>query len=268
MQGERCCSLFLLSLCILFTLKRFFHQLLYSIRLWRAAARQGNLEACLRVGDFYYYGRMKKRTPKKGGSESDGKLAVLFEEEDTSSSASLEGKALYFVPGPYRWVRYILYPEELLDATSNWIGKSMKSLWNQMEGKDVSTNAPTKDTCLPDMESEGNCSPQWNVDSNDDTSTRQDDDEDHMAIAAQYYRKAAEEHNSARANFNLGFMHEWGLGLTQDFPLAKRHYDLAGEEKDLASSLALFAMGIHEKVLKLRMYIKSNGEIYRTREKC
>ncbi len=37
---------------------------------------------------------------------------------------------------------------------------------------------------------------------------------EHMAIAAQYYRKAAEEHNSARANFNLGFMHEWGLGLS------------------------------------------------------
>ena len=29
-----------------------------SVRLWRAAARQGNLEACLRVGDFYYYGRL------------------------------------------------------------------------------------------------------------------------------------------------------------------------------------------------------------------
>ncbi len=37
---------------------------------------------------------------------------------------------------------------------------------------------------------------------------------EHMAIAAQYYRKAAEEHNFARANFNLGFMHEWGLGLS------------------------------------------------------
>lgn len=75
--------------------------------------------------------------------------------------------------------------------------------------------------------------------------------DDHLAIAAQYYRRAAEDHESARANFNLGFMHEWGLGLKQDFPLAKRHYDLAATsrsgEAELAVQIALMAMNIHEK---------------------
>ena len=86
----------------------------------------------------------------------------------------------------------------------------------------------------------------------------EEDGEDHMAIAAQYYRKAAEEHKSARANFNLGFMHEWGLGLTQDFPLAKRHYDLAGEEASIASSIALWAMSAHQRMVKLTMMLDAD----------
>ena len=82
-----------------------------------------------------------------------------------------------------------------------------------------------------------------------------------MAIAAQYHRKAAEEHNSARANFNLGFMHEWGLGLSQDFPLAKRHYDLAGEGySNKAAAIALFAMNIHQKAVKFAMYLERHVE--------
>lgn len=84
---------------------------------------------------------------------------------------------------------------------------------------------------------------------------------EHMAIAAQYYRKAAEEHNSARANFNLGFMHEWGLGLSQDFPLAKRHNDLAGRDNsNKAAAIALYAMNIHQKAIKFAMYLGQRGE--------
>ena len=78
-----------------------------------------------------------------------------------------------------------------------------------------------------------------------------------MALAARYYRMAAEEHDSARANFNLGFMHEWGLGLKQDFPLAKRHYDLCAAsrhgEAELAVQAALFAMDWHQQVVRWRL---------------
>ena len=34
-------------------------------------------------------------------------------------------------------------------------------------------------------------------------------DKKQLTLAAKYYRKAAEEHGSERANFNLGFMHEY-----------------------------------------------------------
>ena len=72
-----------------------------------------------------------------------------------------------------------------------------------------------------------------------------------MEKAAHYYRLASQQFKSARANFNLGFMHEWGLGLKQDFPLAKRHYDLAKEsstQAGLAVQIALMAMYAHEQL--------------------
>jgi hypothetical protein len=77
--------------------------------------------------------------------------------------------------------------------------------------------------------------------------------ETNFKLAAQYYRKAADA-QSGRANFNLGFMYEWGLGLDQDFPLAKRHYDLAAThhpQAELAVSIALWFMHLHEKFLGL-----------------
>ncbi|KAI5308389.1 ERAD-associated protein [Ascosphaera atra] len=43
------------------------------------------------------------------------------------------------------------------------------------------------------------------------------------------YQSAAEGHRSAQALWNLGWMHENGYGVTQDFHMAKRYYDLALE---------------------------------------
>ncbi len=64
---------------------------------------------------------------------------------------------------------------------------------------------------------------------------------------------------AARGHFNLGFMHEWGLGLTQDFPLAKRHYDLAKRNNAniMAAAFALFAMDIHQMAVKATINLKN-----------
>jgi hypothetical protein len=80
------------------------------------------------------------------------------------------------------------------------------------------------------------------------SASEQSSDSD-LEKAAQYYRLASERFKSARANFNLGFMHEWGLGLKQDFPLAKRYYDLAKTSPKHASlpvQIALISMKFHE----------------------
>jgi len=247
-----------------------------SVRLWRAAARQGNLEACLRVGDFYYYGRMKmknasgapKPMSKEGSGGSGGETATVYDRE--KYLASLESKAFYFIPGPYRWTRYILYPEELFDLTRKWLSRSVQNLHKYVSAK--LSDAPSSGNHEPESETssssddatcdegQGTCSDEWTRYSEDEDDTNKEDDE-HMAIAAQYYRKAAEEHKSSRANFNLGFMHEWGLGLTQDFPLAKRHYDLAGEDNsNMAASIALWAMNFHQKLVRFGMTLKDHGE--------
>ncbi|KAJ5126799.1 Tetratricopeptide-like helical [Penicillium atrosanguineum] len=45
--------------------------------------------------------------------------------------------------------------------------------------------------------------------------------------ASACYHNAAEAHRSAQAYWNLGWMHENGIAVQQDFHMAKRYYDLA-----------------------------------------
>ena len=63
--------------------------------------------------------------------------------------------------------------------------------------------------------------------------------------AVQCYAGAAEYSQSAQALYNLGWMHENGIGLTQDFHLAKRYYDSAletNEEAYLPVTLSLLKL--------------------------
>jgi len=66
-----------------------------------------------------------------------------------------------------------------------------------------------------------------------------------MEKAATCYQAATEFQQSAQALFNLGWMHENGVGLEQDFHLAKRYYDQAletNEEAYLPVTLSLFKL--------------------------
>ncbi|KAG9236824.1 ubiquitin-protein ligase-like protein Sel1/Ubx2 [Amylocarpus encephaloides] len=66
-----------------------------------------------------------------------------------------------------------------------------------------------------------------------------------MEKAASCYTAASEFHQSAQALFNLGWMHENGVGLDQDFHLAKRYYDHALETNDeafLPATLSLYKL--------------------------
>lgn len=66
--------------------------------------------------------------------------------------------------------------------------------------------------------------------------------------AATCYTTAAESHHSAQAFWNLGWMHEHGIGsVTKDYHMAKRYYDLALEmnkEAYLPVTLALTKLRI------------------------
>jgi SEL1 protein len=66
-----------------------------------------------------------------------------------------------------------------------------------------------------------------------------------MEKAASCYSAASEHYQSAQAQYNLGWMHENGVGLDQDFHLAKRYYDSALETNDeayLPVTLSLFKL--------------------------
>lgn len=65
--------------------------------------------------------------------------------------------------------------------------------------------------------------------------------------AVDFYRRASDG-RSAEASFQLGFMHQFGIGLPRDFHLAKRFYDLAGSSSRqavLPALLAVISLGIH-----------------------
>uniref|UniRef100_A0A1B6D7T2 Uncharacterized protein n=1 Tax=Clastoptera arizonana TaxID=38151 RepID=A0A1B6D7T2_9HEMI len=65
--------------------------------------------------------------------------------------------------------------------------------------------------------------------------------------AAMHYRLASEQHHNAQAMFNLGYMHEQGLGMQQDIHLAKRCYDQAAEtntEAKIPVALALMKLSV------------------------
>ena len=175
-----------------------------SVRLWKAAANQGIAEASLRVGDFYYYGRLR------------------------SDKAT-----------PFGWTQYLLYPEQylpdMIESVKDFLGISKPNV-QQAENESSRSDCNEKNpSCI----------------SSESLSTLDED----LAKAAQYYQMAAEKHQSPRANFNLGFLHEFGLGLKQDFPLAKRHYDLAAgsEEAQVAVQLALQTMSLHQWLVRMEV---------------
>lgn len=65
--------------------------------------------------------------------------------------------------------------------------------------------------------------------------------------AATCYQAASESMRSAQAMWNLGWMHEIGLGVEKDYHLAKRYYDLALEtnkEAYLPVKLSLFKLRV------------------------
>eukprot|EP01069_Polyplicarium_translucidae_P005208 Polyplicarium_translucidae@DN2739_c0_g1_i2.p6 len=59
---------------------------------------------------------------------------------------------------------------------------------------------------------------------------------------------------AARAQFNLGFMHEWGKGAAQDFELARRYYESAStvdSDARVPSSVALAMLSAHRLAVRL-----------------
>lgn len=66
-------------------------------------------------------------------------------------------------------------------------------------------------------------------------------------MAASHYSLASEQQHNAQAMFNLGYMHEQGLGMEKDMHLAKRCYDMAAEtssDAKVPAALALLKLNV------------------------
>ena len=193
-----------------------------AVRLWKAAATKGYSEASLRVGDFYYYGRLRPQT-------------------EMATAA------------PFGWVQYLLYPERLVQEAWEYVRLRLLENASETSKESVASSERDdgKDVCVAQQGADETCGANFEGDSKE---TAENAVEKDLASAARYYHLATERNPSPRAHFNLGFCYEWGLGLKQDFPLAKRHYDLAvstnPEEADVPVTIALIALHVHELVVK------------------
>lgn len=68
------------------------------------------------------------------------------------------------------------------------------------------------------------------------------------ATAAEQYQQASDI-NNAQSMYNLGYMHEHGIGIQQDFHLAKRYYDMAlvsSADAYFPVQMALAKLYLHE----------------------
>lgn len=218
-----------------------------SVRMWKAASKQGNSDANIRVGDFHYYGRL---VPK--GSNGRFPDASIFDWPFLVT----------YITNPSHLVRFLKLKmfsgiRVLLRKTKEWklnmAARSIKSSMKEATLETLTMESDQPHTCSGGDDTKCTEIPQQEKD-NELGKNEAEHRETNFKLAAQYYRKAADA-QSGRANFNLGFMYEWGLGLDQDFPLAKRHYDLAAThhpQAELAVSIALWFMHLHERFLGLR----------------
>lgn len=203
-----------------------------SVRMWRAAAQQGDEEASLRVGDFYFYGRLRD------------------EADPNRDFDEISQRTDDFAMTPLPWLRFVLYPEDLFSIMKNMLLNMVQSKLSKHESDNNEGSNELSNPFATETNDQTCKNESYFLQQVDFEKFRKS----HLDIAARYYRKAAEEHRSGRAAYNLGYMHEYGIGLSQDFPLAKRYYDEAANyrngEGEIAIRIALLSMKIHEKVVK------------------
>ncbi|KAJ3196223.1 ERAD-associated protein [Irineochytrium annulatum] len=186
-----------------------------AIVLWNRAANQANVDARVRVGDYYYYGLggrvgyRRKTKPDKVVSEEAATMVAT----DVFSSVPADAKEI---------------PAALEGAKSR---DGLNPAWALVHdlGNTIIRYLPK-----PFLHGAVQTKPDFEM-------------------AAVYYQVASDEF-SALAQWNLGYMHENGIGVAKDYHLAKRMYDLSlatNADAYLPVNLALF-----------NLFIKSTGATF------
>lgn len=219
--------------------------------MFELAARLGNIESHYYLAEIVYHGLGRERSCgmaltyyKSVAEKADLLLSSLNEANDAYDSGESELALLeYLMAAEQGYERAQTNVAYLLDTMQS--SAQMRALIPATKKKGGLLDNPTLGLIYWTRSSR-----QMNIDSlvkaGDHyyygTGTEVD-----TSKAVQCYTAASEHWQSAQALFNLGWMHENGIGLTQDFHLAKRYYDHALEvnvEAYLPVTLSLLKLRI------------------------
>ncbi|KAJ3118837.1 ERAD-associated protein [Phlyctochytrium bullatum] len=199
-----------------------------AIVLWNRAANQGNVDGRVKVGDYYFYGlgvnAGPKRSPKEPSEDDGAKPAP------PTVDGGEEKKQIADAPAEFSKAEEDAAAAEAAKKREQNAKEAAAAAggsgWPSFaELPEILTNltrllAPLLPGAKPSK-------PDYKM-------------------AALYYQVASDEF-SAHAQWNMGFMHENGLGVAKDYPLSKRMYDMAmatNPDAYLAANLALFQLFI------------------------
>ncbi|KAG8624473.1 hypothetical protein KVT40_007540 [Elsinoe batatas] len=213
------------------------------------AIRSGHIEAYYYLAEMAHLGLGRERSCNvaaafyKIAAEKAEVISASFIEANEAHEANDLPRALvaYMMAAEQGWENAQANVAWLLDrTTSTW---SLPSLLNNIIpriGMGSPTSAPTSQPSTPAISSDSSLALIYYT-----RSARQQNLDsllkagDHHLLglgtapspenAAACYTSAAESMRSAQAMWNLGWMHERGVGVEKDYHLAKRYYDLALE---------------------------------------
>ncbi|KAI9091006.1 hypothetical protein DFS34DRAFT_636418 [Phlyctochytrium arcticum] len=177
-----------------------------ALNLWNRAANQGNVNARVKMGDYYYYGLGIDEGQKTSHHAASGSL---------DSSTSLESATTE------------------TSATTTHTAMTTAGLAHTNGPQGGASSSPSHGRTI------------W-----DSLFGHAHGDPERAAV---YYQVAADKDFSSVAMWNLGWMHELGVGVEKDYHLAKRHYDMCLEtnpEAYLPVNLALTK-------LRLKMFLQN-----------
>ncbi|KAJ3108355.1 ERAD-associated protein [Phlyctochytrium planicorne] len=219
-----------------------------AIVLWNRAANQGNVDGRVKVGDYYFYGLGTRVAARRGsvGVKSGGEAGKT---EADGVKVEPEGVHVQQITDGTHAEQPVSEKPAKVEPEKQEFGSMIQGI----VGNITRWISPLLPGALPN-------SPDY-------------------SMAAMYYHVAAEE-LSALAQWNMGYMHENGLGVAkviflfpclsliedvaltlnqQDYPLAKRMYDMAlatNGDAYLPVNLALFQLFIKSSVSFVTQFVK------------
>ena len=210
------------------------------------AARTGNIEAAYYLAELSYYGLGRERLC--GMAQSYYK-SVSEKAEPLVSSWAEANEAYEAGDHELAFLEYLMAAEQGYEKAQTNVAFMLDTMRSKLPASHLFAPPKSPGSFLNDPNLALIYWTRSSRQSNIDSLVKMGDyyfygigTETDLSKAVQCYTGASDHSQSAQALYNLGWMHENGVGLTQDFHLAKRYYDNAlevNEEAYLPVTLSL-----------------------------